>query len=455
MPMATNPTTPLAVPDVLLAAEHVTKAYGSDRLPVLDDVSVAFHDGEFVALLGPSGSGKSTLLRLLAGLLVPTSGRVLTRGRPLYGPNPQVAIVFQSFALFPWLTVLQNVELGLTARGTLSPAERRTRALQAIDMVGLDGFEEAFPKELSGGMKQRVGFARAVVVEPEVLLMDEPFSALDVLTADNLRQDLRELWRARSIPTRAVILVTHSIDEAVSLADRILVLGANPGHIRIDLKGLSPEQRQARSAARTQLVDTIYRIMTNPDEEAATLVGRAPAAPARHRRYQVLPDVEIDEMVGLLQYLSGIGGRANLHQLSRDLQIRSDDLLGILEAADLLGFADIAGREVFLTPDGERLAVAGVEEEKTLFRQHVVEQIALVHHMVRELESAPHHTLEGERILEELEASFTSEEATRQFDTAINWGRYAELFSYDDTTDELHLDEEHRVPAWTPPPQQP
>ncbi len=450
--MATNPTVTSAQPDVLLAAEHVTKAYGSDRLPVLEDVSVAFRDGEFVALLGPSGSGKSTLLRLLAGLLVPSAGRVLARGRPLHGPNPQVAIVFQSFALFPWLTVLQNVELGLTARG-MAPAERRERALKAIDMVGLDGFEEAFPKELSGGMKQRVGFARALVVEPEVLFMDEPFSALDVLTADNLRQDLRQLWQSRAIPTRAVILVTHSIDEAVFLADRILVLGANPGRIRVDLKGLPAEQRRGKNAARTQLVDTIYRIMTNPQEDVATLLGRAPAAPPRHRRYQVLPDVEIDSMVGLLQYLSGIGGRANLRQLSGDLQIRSDDLLEIVEAADLLGFADISEREVFLTPDGERLAAADVEEEKTLFRQHVVEQIALIHHMVRELESAPDHTLEGEKIREELEASFTSEEAARQFDTAISWGRYAELFSFDDTTDELHLDEEHRVPAWTPPPQ--
>ncbi len=452
--MATNPTALSAAPDVLLAAERMTKAYGTDRLPVLEDVSVAFKDGEFVALLGPSGSGKSTLLRLLAGLLAPTSGRVLVHGRALHGPNPQVAIVFQSFALFPWLTVLQNVELGLTARG-IAPEERKQRALEAIDMVGLDGFEEAFPKELSGGMKQRVGFARALVVEPEVLFMDEPFSALDVLTADNLRQDLRRLWQSRSIPTRAVILVTHSIDEAVFLADRILVLGANPGRIRVDLKGLPPEQRRPKSAARTQLVDTIYRIMTNPDEDVATLLGRAPAAPPRRRRYQVLPDVEIDEMVGLLQYLSGIGGRADLRQLSGDLQIRSDDLLEIVETADLLGFADISEREVFLTPDGERLAAADVEEEKTLFRQHVVEQIALIHHIVRELEAAPHHTLEGEKILEELEASFTSEEAVRQFDTGISWGRYAELFSYDDTSGQLHLDEEHRVPAWTPPAQRP
>ncbi len=447
--MSTRLAASVPAADVLLAAEHVTKAYGSDRLPVLEDVSVAFRAGEFVALLGPSGSGKSTLLRLLAGLLPPTSGRVLAHGLPLHGANPQVAIVFQSFALFPWLTVLQNVELGLAARG-MAPEDRRARALAAIDMVGLDGFEEAFPKELSGGMKQRVGFARALVVEPEVLMMDEPFSALDVLTADNLRQDLRQLWTTRSIPTRAVILVTHSIDEAVTLADRILVLGANPGRIRIDLRGLPLEQRRPRSAARTQLVDTIYRIMTNPAEEATALVG-VPAA-ARPRRYQVLPDVEIDEMVGLLQYLSGIGGRANLHQLSRDLQIRSDDLLAIVEAADLLGFADLSERDVYLTPDGERLAAAGTEEEKTLFRQHVVQQIALIHHMVRELEAAPDHTLEGERIVEELERSFTGEEATRQFHTAVNWGRYAEVFSYDDSTDELRLDEEHRMPAWTPPP---
>ena len=222
-------------------------------------------------MLGPSGSGKSTLLRILAGLMPPSEGRVLVRGIPLDGFNPQVAIVFQSFALFPWLTVLDNVELGLLATN-LSAADRRARAEQAIDLIGLAGFEEAFPKELSGGMKQRVGFARALVVHPEVLFLDEPFSALDVLTAENLRHELQELWAERSITTKAVLIVTHNIEEAVTLADRILVFGANPGHVRVELRGLRAADRQAKTPVRAQLVDTIYQIMTNPDLDAAALV---------------------------------------------------------------------------------------------------------------------------------------------------------------------------------------
>ena len=219
-----------SIPEVVLAAQHVSKYYGEEdqRVLVLDNVSLELHAGEFIALLGPSGSGKSTLLRLLAGLLAPSSGEILVRDRPLLGANPQVAIVFQSFALYPWLTVQENVELGLLAK-EIAPKERRQRALDAIDLIGLDGFESAYPRELSGGMKQRVGFARALVVEPEVLFMDEPFSALDVLVAENLRHELLDLWQEHKIPTRAILMVTHNIDEAVSMADRLLVFGANPG----------------------------------------------------------------------------------------------------------------------------------------------------------------------------------------------------------------------------------
>src|SRR6476661_4919973 len=231
----------------ILSARNVMKYFGEDRRPVLEHVSVELNEGEFVALLGPSGSGKLTLLRILAGLMEPSSGDVLVHGTLLEGPNPNVAIVFQSFALFPWLDVLQNVELGLLSM-EVSDDERRQRAVKAIDLIGLDGFEEAFPKELSGGMKQRVGFARALVVQPEVLFMDEPFSALDVLTAENLRTELRDLWLAKTMPTKAVVMVTHNIDEAVSLADRILVFGANPGHIRVELKGLPAADRSDKSA---------------------------------------------------------------------------------------------------------------------------------------------------------------------------------------------------------------
>lgn len=442
----------------LLGARDVMKYFGDDRRPVLEHVSVELHEGEFVALLGPSGSGKSTLLRILAGLMDPSSGEVLVHGEPLDGPNPNVAIVFQSFALFPWLDVLQNVELGLLAMD-VPEEERRLRATKAIDLIGLDGFEEAFPKELSGGMKQRVGFARALVVQPEVLFMDEPFSALDVLTAENLRTELQDLWLAKTMPTKAVVMVTHNIDEAVSLADRILVFGANPGHIRVELKGLSPTDRTSKGAARSRLVELIYRIMTNPEEDAVAIVeqsvqGRTrPAASTRERRrgvttharrYQVLPDVSIDDLTGLVQYLGGIGGNAAVQDLSRDLQMRADDLLAIVEATDLLGFGDLQERQVVLTPIGTRFADAETDEEKAIFRSQALDHIALIHNIVRDLESAPSHTIEAERVIDELEHSFSGEEARRQFETAVDWGRYAELFTYDDSSGELTLDEEHR-----------
>ena len=455
---ATTFISPPVATGAILAARDVMKYFGDDRRPVLERVSVELNEGEFVALLGPSGSGKSTLLRILAGLMEPSAGEVLVHGAPLEGPNPSVAMVFQSFALFPWLDVLQNVELGLLAMD-VSDEERSRRALAAIDLIGLDGFEEAFPKELSGGMKQRVGFARALVVQPEVLFMDEPFSALDVLTAENLRTELQDLWLAKTMPTKAVVMVTHNIDEAVSLADRILVFGANPGHVRVELKGLAPAERSEKSGARARLVELIYRIMTNPDDDAVAIVEQnlqdrtrpqsarrtRPAAAVRARRYQVLPDVNIDDLTGLVQYLGGIGGHAAMQDLSRDLQMRADDLLAIVEATNLLGFGALQDRQVVLTPIGTRFADAETDDEKSIFRAQALDHIALIHHIVRDLETAPTHTLDAERVIDELEHSFNGEEARRQFETAVDWGRYAELFTYDDSSGELTLDEEHRT----------
>ena len=459
MALAIEPNAATGKDGALIAAENVRKYYGDDRTPVLDNVSLDLKSGEFIALLGPSGSGKSTLLRVLAGLMPPSEGRVLVHGDPLQGPNPRVAIVFQSFALFPWLTVLDNVELGLLAT-PMSPTERRDRAQHAIELIGLAGFEEAFPKELSGGMKQRVGFARALVVQPEVLFMDEPFSALDVLTAENLRVELQDLWTEKSIPTKSILLVTHNIDEAVSLADRILVFGANPGHIRVELKGLPPAERRQKGAARGRLFDTIYHVMTNPEEDAVAYVAereatpvpaeRAPArvsAAVRPRRYQTLPDVGIDDLTGFVQYLATtVGGRGNVHELSRDLQMRTDDLLALVEATDLLGFADLQERQVILTPVGQRFADApDLDEEKAIFREAALEHVSLLRYIVRELEASPTHTLEADRVTDDLEHSFSGEEARRQFETVVDWGRYAEFFTYDDNAGELRLDEEHRV----------
>ena len=442
--------------EVLLEARSCSKTYAAEeKRPagaqpplVLDCIHLDIHEGEFVALLGPSGSGKSTLLRILAGLLSPSGGQVFFKGAPQYGPNPHVAIVFQSFALFPWLTVLQNVELGLEAQ-PLTPTQRLKRALAAIDLIGLDGFEDAYPKELSGGMRQRVGFARALVVEPELLFMDEPFSALDVLTAANLRKELLGLWREQSMPTRAILMVTHNIDEAVSMADRILVLGANPGRIRVELPGLPVAQRSFQSEAHTALVDLIYRIMTSPQEDVTTLVSAsAPkaktgqlTAPAP-RPYQVLPHVTIGDVTGLIELVQARGGREDLYQLGRHLQLELDELLPLVEAADLLDLADTQEGDLVLTKEGRHFAEAGVLEEKQVFRKQVLAHVSLVRYIVQALEAAPRHVLPEEHVLQFLETHFGEQEAEEQLHIAINWGRYAELFAFQEDRGMFRLEEE-------------
>lgn len=456
---ATNVTSPA---NVVLEAHNVTKTFpqpdGRGAVTVLNDISLSVYEGEVIAILGRSGSGKSTFLRVLAGLLQPTSGTVLSGGTPLNGPNADVTMVFQSFALLPWLTVLQNVELGLQARG-VGHAERRKRALKAIDMIGLDGFEEAFPKELSSGMKQRVGFARALVVEPTVLMMDEPFSALDVLTAATLRQKIEELWTTHAVPIKAIVVVTHNIDEAVTLADRIIVFGANPGCVRIEVRGLPLAERTKTGPARTRLMDGLYRIMTNPDVDAQSLltkaapsVGKGPGSgeekererKIRRRRYQTLPDVSVDNLTGFVQYLAGIGGSSNLHELSRDLQMRVDVLFGIVEASDLLGFVDMEERQVQLTDTGGRLARGSLDEKKALFRSQALAHVSLLQEIFSNLEIEPSKTLSAERVLDDLEHAFNVEEARNQFETAVDWGRFAELFTYDNVAGEFRLDEAYR-----------
>ena len=441
---------------VLLEARLCSKVFetegkhqtGAQPMLVLDKIQFQIHEGEFVALLGPSGSGKSTLLRILAGLLTPTSGQVLFKGVPQHGPNPHVAIVFQSFALFPWLTVLQNVELGLEVQ-PLTPTQRLKRALSAIDLIGLDGFEDAYPKELSGGMRQRVGFARALVVEPELLFMDEPFSALDVLTAANLRKELLGLWREQNMPTRAILMVTHNIDEAVSMADRILVMGANPGRIRVELPGLPLAQRTIQSEAHTNLVDLIYRIMTSPQEEIATLLPThaqeaktGPLTPTAPHPYQVLPHVSIGDVTGLIELVQSRGGREDLYWLGRHLQLELDDLLPLVEATDLLGLADTVEGDLVLTEEGKRFAEAGVLEEKQIFREQALAHVSILRKIVQALQAAPRHVLPEEHFLQLLEPHFGEEEAQAQLETAINWGRYAELFTFQEDRGMFQLEEE-------------
>jgi NitT/TauT family transport system ATP-binding protein len=254
--------------ECLITLEGVSKVYqqpNGQKISILEPINLELRSGEIVALLGPSGSGKSTLMRIIAGLIPPSNGQVLYHNRPLVGLNPGVAIVFQNFALYPWLTVLENVELGLKAKGEL-PEPRLQKALRMIDIIGLDGFENAYPKELSGGMRQRVGFARALAVEPELLCMDEPFSALDVLTAENLRFELLDLWLEKKIPTKAVLIVTHGIEEAVILADRIVVLGRLP---------ISSSSENFNSLIRHFAVDSGFIIFTRSCFSISYFISRS------------------------------------------------------------------------------------------------------------------------------------------------------------------------------------
>jgi len=422
----------------LLTADHVSKSFplpAGGELRVLDDVSVTLDRGEILALLGRSGSGKSTLLRILAGLIAPTAGTVKAHGQAVLGPNPEVAMVFQSFALLPWLTVQQNVELGLKARG-MRPRERAAQANAAIDMVGLDGFESAYPKELSGGMRQRVGFARAFAVRPTALFMDEPFSALDVLTAENLRGELLDLWVEQKLATEAILIVTHNIEEAVLLADRVIVLGANPGRVRVELPVDLPRPRDRKSPPFQSLVDRIYTLMTRPDEELAPAI---PADRARRARLAALPHAAIGMLGGLLEIIDAQQGRADLYRLSETLLLDVADLLPLTDAAEQLGFATVTGGDITLTPLGATYANADILASKEIFRAQAaqVPVIQLVHGL---LERQGDARLRRAFFDDLFARHFGREEGPEQLETAIDWGRYAELFTYDPEHDRLVLD---------------
>jgi NitT/TauT family transport system ATP-binding protein len=441
---------------VIITAEAVTKAFTTPEggaLPVLDDVSFTLAEGEIVALLGKSGSGKSTLLRCVAGLIAPSSGVVTYRGMPLTGANPGVSMVFQTFALLPWLTVQQNVELGLEARG-VAEAERAERALKAIDTIGLDGFESAYPKELSGGMRQRVGFARAIVTEPDALLMDEPFSALDVLTAENLRSELVKLWEGRGAPVKSILIVTHNIEEAVLLADRVLVLSSNPGRIRAELSVELPRPRDRHAPRFEALVDTIYGILTGREqaafeavETAADASTAAVGAGATTRRQPAvtpmntpLPAVSPGGLGGLLEILMARGGKDGLAEIADDLSFEIDDLLPMTDAALLLGMARIDGSDIELTAEGKEFAAADILTSKQLFARSAARHAPLVRAVVQALAATEDHTLRTGFFLDLLRRGFSAPEARSQLDTAIDWGRYAELYDYDSDDDELTLE---------------
>ncbi|MER3417933.1 MAG: nitrate ABC transporter ATP-binding protein [Chloroflexota bacterium] len=450
-PGATRASSPTRHPASLLRAEGVTKSFalrGGERLDVLRNVDLDIFEDEIVVLLGRSGSGKSTLLRILAGLIEPSEGRVLYRNRPLRGVNPGVSLVFQSFALMPWLDVLANVKLGLEALG-MDERERRRRALAVIDLVGLDGYEQAYPKELSGGMRQRVGVARALAVEPDVLLMDEPFSALDVLTAENLRGEILDLWTEGRIPTRAILVVTHNIEEAVLLADRIVILGTDPGIIRAELPVTLARPRDRKSVTFAGLVDTVYRLMTNPEVILEDVLGPAQTVPRGVSGPQLsrLPEVRPGAMIGLVELIDERGGQVDLYRLADELHIEADELLAPLDALVLLGFARVEEGDAILTGAGVLLARADLQGRKVLFREALVDHVAIIGRIVAALRAKADGRLPAEFFLDQLERNFTAPEAQAQLATAEHWGTFAELFEFDPDRDEFVRSDLSESPA--------
>lgn len=425
---------PAADEKPIIEARGIEKSFkqkdGSD-IQVIAPVDLSLESGTIIALLGPSGSGKSTLLRILSGLAAPTAGEVLWHGEPLGACSPNVAIVFQSFALFPWLTVLENVESPLLARG-MEHDERHRRALKALDSVGLKNFETAYPKELSGGMKQRVGFARALAVQPEVLFMDEPFSALDVLTAENLRGDLMELWLAKKIPTRSIFIVTHNIEEAVLLADRVIVLGRNPARIRADFRIALPQPRDRKSAAFFPYVDYIYKVMTKPE------LTLAPPSATAKQPTPMLPHARPGGVAGLLELLMDRGGEEDLYHVAETLLLEVDDLLPILDAATMLAFATAHEGDVKITPPGRTFAEADIPTRKRLFREALT-HVPLMQQIVTALENKSDHTMPVEFFRDLLDERLPAHDVEQQIETALNWGRYADIFTYDSASDRLRL----------------
>jgi len=429
-----------------IALENLGKSYlqpNGQTISVIENINCQLQVGEIIALLGPSGSGKSTIMRMIAGLIPPSSGRVLYYNRPLMGLNPGVAIVFQNFALYPWLTVLENVELGLKAKG--EPKDTRIqKALRMIDVIGLDGFENAYPKELSGGMRQRVGFARALAVEPELLCMDEPFSALDVLTAENLRFELLDLWLEKRIPTRSILIVTHGIEEAVTLADRVIVLGRNPGRIRANLPIKLPHYRDRKSPEFQALVDQVYKILTNPDlpdlstQTTASLTSIA--EPKAQIKYQSLPHVRIGSVAGLLELLEGRQDK-DLYRIAQELLLEVDDILPIVEASKLMELVAVTEGDIQLSAIGEKFINCNIDERKAIVRELLQTNIRLVQQIWQLLQAKRNHRISEELVLDVLENYFTTKEAQRQLRTAMDWGRYAELFSYDEPSGEIFIEE--------------
>jgi NitT/TauT family transport system ATP-binding protein len=436
-----------ALTSSLLEVKNIKQAYHKEATTdfvVLDNVDVSIKAGEIVGLLGRSGSGKSTLLRIVAGLLRPTAGEVIWRGAELTGPAEGVAMVFQSFALFPWLTVQENVELGLEAQG-VARAEREKRAEEAIDLIGLGGYESAYPKEMSGGMRQRVGLARALVVHPDLLLMDEPFSALDVLTAETLRTDLIDLWMDGKLPVKSVLMVTHNIEEAVLMCDRILVFSSNPGRVAQELKVPFPHPRNRHDAAFRKFVDDIYALMTRRATSVPppTAGGQAEEAPPAETVHALHP-VSTNLMAGLIETIAGepYRGRADLPALAAALQLELDELLPLGETLALLRFAELEEGDIKLTESGREFAFAETDTRKHLFAAALRTHVKLASTIRSVLDERWNHRASAVRFRDELEDHMSPGYAEDTLRAVIAWGRFAELFNYDEEADQFFLEQD-------------
>ncbi|WP_342616376.1 AAA-associated domain-containing protein [Rhodoferax sp. GW822-FHT02A01] len=428
-----NPT----IVDLKGVGKSFSSADGAPRT-VLDNVDFTLREREIVALLGQSGSGKSTLLRIMAGLVMADRGDVLYRGQPLYGPARGISMVFQSFALFPWLTVQQNVEIGLEAQG-VPAAERDARAQKVIDLIGLSGFEGALPRELSGGMRQRVGIARALVVNPDVLLMDEAFSALDVLTGERLRDDILELWEQEEISTKAILVVSHNIQEAIMMADRVLIFASDPGRVRYEMRVDLPRPRDADSEEVRMLVDEIYAVMTAGRVRAGKATGEVEPMRLDAR----LPDADIGLVEGVLEKLMDepFLGRADLPQLGEETELTDEDLLPAAEALALLEFAVLESGDLSVTELGKSYVASQHDQRQVLFAQQLLKRVPLAAHIRHSLQQDPVGELKEEHFLDLLRESMDSEEAERVLKVAIEWGRHGEVYSYNYNTGMIQLPE--------------
>lgn len=430
--MSAMPVTAVTTGTALLELDGIGKTYGTFH--ALRDVTLKLEDGELVCLVGPSGCGKSTLLRIIAGLTPASSGEVRYRGERIEGVNPHTAIVFQTFALFPWLTVIENVEVALKARG-LEPKACAARASQLVDLVGLAGFEAAYPRELSGGMRQKVGFARAMAVEPELLCLDEPFSALDVLSAESLRGELLELWLARAMPTRAILMVTHNIEEAVELADRIVVMGKDPGSILTEVRVGMRHPRAHKDIAFQAMVDRVYAAVTGRTGAETEVLGTAPGAPGVTRR---LPHARLEAVGGLVEAVAADNGRSDLPRLAHSLGPDLNALLPLVEAAERIGFARVEAGDLILLPLGKEYAEASIPVRKEIIAGRAL-RVPLIRWIYETLQRDDDQRIDRDYFLDALRRDF-GDENEAQLDTAVDWARYAELFAYDKDTDELFLE---------------